>query len=140
MLRSALLYLSQSKRLRKFLETSPVGRKLSARFVAGLTLEAAVEAAKKIQTEGLLTTLDHLGENVTKLTEAAASRDECIRGLQVCRASAIEPNVSIKLSQFGIDLDESVCRENVRRLVEAAGQCGGFVRVDMESSEYTERT
>ncbi|MGH9719314.1 MAG: proline dehydrogenase family protein [Bryobacteraceae bacterium] len=140
MLRRVLLYFSQSERLRRFLETSPAGRQLSARFVAGLTLEAAVEAAKKIQVEELLTTLDHLGENVTTLEEAAASRDECIRALQACRAAGMEPNVSIKLSQFGIDLDEKTCRENLRRLVEAAVECAGFVRVDMESSAYTERT
>ena len=89
---------------------------------------------------GISVTLDHLGENVTSLEEAAASRDEYLRALDEIRAAGLDANVSIKLSQFGIDLDESVCRANVERLVERAASYGSFVRVDMESSAYTERT
>jgi proline dehydrogenase len=95
---------------------------------------------RKINKERILVTLDHLGESVTCLTEAAEARDVYIRTLNAIQENNICGNVSLKLTQFGLDLSEQQCRANVARLVEQAARRGNFVRVDMESSAYTERT
>jgi proline dehydrogenase len=121
-------------------ETSPSARRLSSRFVAGRHLDDALVACRKIRAEGITATLDYLGENVKSLDEAAACRDMYERMLQSMQAAGVEPNVSIKLTQFGLDLSESACAENVAALVKAAEAIGGFVRIDMESSQYTDRT
>ena len=122
------------------METSPIARRLSSRFVAGETLAEALSVARAVNREGISVTLDHLGENVTSLAEAAASRDEYIRALDAIGAAGLNANVSIKLTQFGIDVDEQACRENVAMLVSAAARHENFVRIDMESSAYTDRT
>src|SRR5215471_9235416 len=138
--REFFLFLSRQARLRRWMETSAVARRLSSRFVAGETLESALDTAQKRGTEGILVTLDHLGENVTSLPEASESLAEYVRALHAIHAAKLNANVSIKLTQFGMDLDEQVCRENVERLAKVAAECGNFVRLDMESSEYTDRT
>jgi proline dehydrogenase len=138
--RALLLFLSRQARLRRYLETSALARRLSTRFVAGDTLADALDAACRVNAAGISVTLDHLGENVTALDEAAASSDEYLRALGEIRAAGLDANVSIKLSQFGIDLDEAACRSNVERLVKCAAGHGAFVRIDMESSAYTDRT
>jgi proline dehydrogenase len=139
-LRRTLLYLSGQPALRKWMETSPVARGVSSRFVAGSTLDEALAACVKIKGEGIAATLDYLGENVHTLDEARACRDVYLRMLGALQAAGLEPNVSLKLTQFGLDLSASVCEENVGMLVERAAAVGGFVRIDMESSAYTDRT
>jgi proline dehydrogenase len=122
------------------METSPLARRMSSRFVPGTDLEQAIAVCGKLRTEGIAATLDYLGENVTSLAEASASRDMCLRMLGAMRAAGVEPNVSIKLTQFGLDFSTEACEENVAPLVEKASGIGGFVRIDMESSKYTSRT
>jgi len=139
-LRSTILYLSRQKALRNLVETSAIARRFSARFVAGSTLEEAIAGCAQVHREGIAATLDYLGENVKSLDEAAACRDMYLRMLNAMRDAGIEPNVSLKLSQVGLDLSEAACEENVAALVQAAAAIGGFVRIDMESSEYTDRT
>ena len=113
---------------------------MSARFVAGEDLAGALEAGRRINAQGIWLTLDRLGENVTSLEEAAESRDAYLRALnEICQAG-IQANVSIKLTQFGMDLSEEACRSNVEQLVRRAAEWNSFVRVDMESSAYTART
>lgn len=139
-LRRTILYLSRHKALRNWVETSPSARRLSSRFVAGNRLEDALDVCRRILADGITATLDYLGENVQSLQEAAACRDMYLRMLHAMQEAGVEPNVSIKLTQFGIDLSESACEENVAALVKAAAAIGGFVRIDMESSQYTDRT
>ncbi|HTQ52884.1 MAG TPA: proline dehydrogenase family protein [Bryobacteraceae bacterium] len=139
-MRTFFLFLSRQKHLRKFMETSRLARKLSARFVAGDNLPDALATCQRINAEGISVTLDHLGENVTSLAEAAASRDAYLKALGQIGLLGIDGNVSLKLTQFGMDLSLSECRANVEALVEQAARMGNFVRVDMESSEYTDRT
>ena len=139
-LRRTILYLSRHKALRNWVETSPSARRLSSRFVAGNGLEDALDVCRRIHADGITATLDYLGENVKSLDEAAACRDMYLRMLHAMQAAGVEPNVSLKLSQFGIDLSESACADNVAALVKAAAAIGGFVRIDMESSPYTDRT
>ena len=140
MLRRTLLYLSGHAGLRRWMETSPVARGLSSRFVAGSTLEEALAACRKIRSDGITATLDYLGENVHSIEEAVLCRDMYLRMLDALHAAGLEPNVSLKLTQFGLDLSESACEENVAALVERAASVNGFVRIDMESSQYTDRT
>jgi proline dehydrogenase len=122
------------------METSALARRSASRFVAGDTLADGLIAARRINSEGIALTLDHLGENVTSLAEAEASREVCLTALDEIARNQIDGNVSIKLSQFGIDISEEACRVNVGQLVSRARDRNGFVRVDMESSAYTQRT
>ena len=117
-----------------------MARRVSARFVAGEMLEEALAACRQLNREGAATTLDHLGESVTSLEEAAEARDVYLRTLRALCAGGIQGNVSIKLTQFGMDIGAADCRANVEQLVRLAAELGSFVRVDMESSEYTGRT
>jgi proline dehydrogenase len=139
-LRATLLYLSRHRGLRAWAEHSGIARRLSSRFIAGKTLSDALTVCRRIRDQGITATLDYLGENVTTLEEAAASRDMCIRALEALHGAGLEPNVSLKLTQFGVDLDPRACEANVSALVETAARIGGFVRIDMESSAYTDRT
>ena len=139
-MRSLLLFLSRQRHLRRWVETSRLAQRLSSRFVAGQRLEDALSVGQRINSEGITLTLDHLGESVTSLAEAAQARDVYLRALDAIHANGVQGNVSLKLTQFGLDLSPEACRENVARLVERAAALGTFVRVDMESSEYTDRT
>src|SRR5262245_36079347 len=122
------------------MESSRLARRLASRFIAGDSLEDALRVARKLKSEGITVTLDHLGESVTTVAEAARARDVYLDALNAMHASGLEPNVSIKLTQFGIDIDPAQCRTNVEQLVRRAAELSGFVRVDMESSQYTSRT
>src|SRR5215472_8396521 len=122
------------------METSRIAQRLSRRFVAGETLPDALAVARKINSEGISLTLDHLGENVTSLAEAEISRDVYSCALSHIHESGIDANVSLKLTQFGIDLSADACGANVEHVVRRAAELRNFVRVDMESSEYTDRT
>jgi proline dehydrogenase len=138
--RSFFLFLSRQKQLRNWMETSATARRLATRFVAGETLDDAIAVARKVNQEGITVTLDHLGESVVSRGEAAAARDVYLRTLDAIHAHGIQGNVSIKLTQFGLDLSYDECLANVDRLVAHARELDNFVRVDMESSEYTDRT
>jgi proline dehydrogenase len=122
------------------METSAMARRLAARFVAGDTFADGLEAGRRINRENIAVTFDRLGESVTSLAEAEASRDEYVRVLEEISDHHLDANVSIKLTQFGMDISEQACRANVEQLVQRARDRNGFVRIDMESSEYTERT
>jgi proline dehydrogenase len=138
--RSLFLFLSRQRQLRKWMETSRAARGLSSRFVAGTTLEQALTVCRSINQDGLTVTLDYLGENITSLAEAAGPREMYLRALHAIHDQQIDGNVSLKLSQFGMDLSEPKCRENVRVVVCLAAALHNFVRIDMESSGYTEAT
>jgi proline dehydrogenase len=122
------------------METSPIANRLTARFVAGPTLEAEVAVIQKLNAERIQATLDCLGENVTTLAEAEASRDAYLLGLAQIEAKKLDATVSIKLSQFGMDLSDDACLANVDALVARAKAIGSRVEIDMESSEYVDRT
>lgn len=122
------------------MEESPQALRLTSRFVAGLKIEDALQVTKRLNQAGLWTTLDYLGESVTKLEEAETARDVYLELLDQIRVQGLQANVSLKLTQFGLDLSEAACRENVAAVVRRARELDTFVRVDMESSAYTERT
>jgi proline dehydrogenase len=139
-MRSFLLLLSRQKRLRHWMETSKLARPLSARFIAGMTLEEALAAARSVNQQGMTVSLDHLGEDISSLGEAESFREIYLQGLREIDGKGIQGNVSLKLTQFGLDLSEEACLENVRKVVCEAARRKSFVRIDMESSAYTERT
>lgn len=138
--RSFFLFLSRRKHLRRWMETSPLAKRLATRFVAGETLDQALSVGRKLNSEGITVTLDHLGESVSTLQEAASARDVYLRTLSAIHESGIQGNVSLKLTQFGLDFSFEQCRANVEQLVRRAAELRSFVRIDMESSAYTDRT
>ena len=140
MIRGLFLYLSRQAALRRRMEAWAPSRKITRRFVAGETLEAALAVCERLQGEGVLSTLDHLGENVNTLDEAAASCDAYVGALQQIAARRLSSTIAIKLTQFGLDISPEACLGNVRRLEAEAKLAGSRVEIDMESSAYTERT
>ena len=140
MLRSLFISMSQNKGLRRFSESSALGRKLSSRFVAGMTVEAALEAAEHMNREGIVATLDSLGESVNDAEHARASAEIYHKLLDAIEARGLKANVSVKLTQVGMDLDPALAEQIVAEMVAHADRAGSFVRIDMEGSEYTEAT
>ncbi len=140
MLRSAFIALSQNKSLRAFSERSTVGRKLSHRFIAGMSVAEALAACEQVNREGIAVSLDSLGESVT--TEAAARRSADIyhQLLDAIQARKLNANVSVKLSQLGMDFDSALAERIAAEMVDHAARVPSFVRIDMEGSSYTEAT
>lgn len=139
-MRTALIALSRNKTLQNLIVRVPVSRKMARRFVAGETLEEAIEAVRQLNQQGMLATLDHLGENVASEAEAVAAADEYLIALDALAESGVDSNVSVKLTQMGLDLGDDFCFDNVRRIIDRAAELQNFVRIDMEGSDYTERT
>ena len=134
--------LSRSARLKRLASRYGMATpdSFARRFIAGETLEEAVVVARTLQSRGLLLTLDYLGESVATMDEASAATQEYVRLIDVIVASGIERNLSLKLTQLGIDIDRATCIDNLRRILEPAQRHGFFVRIDMENSPYTEIT
>jgi proline dehydrogenase len=139
-LRDAFLFLSKQKKLRRWMETSPLARGLTGRFVAGQTLQDVIRVCHKLQAERILATLDHLGENVSTAEESYQSRKVMEEALALIESSNLPATISIKLTQFGLDLSDELCLHNVEQLVSEAKRIGSRVEIDMESSAYTDRT
>lgn len=117
-----------------------LARKFASRFVAGETIDDAVSAARELAARGITASLDFLGESVNVESEAIAARDQYLQMLDRMARAGGEVNVSVKLTQMGLDIDEDLCFANMVRILDKARQLRGFVRIDMESSEYTQRT
>lgn len=139
-LRNALLYFSRSRAVRTLVTQAPVSKAVAARFVAGDRLSDLIMVARGLNARGLEVTADHLGENVTTEAEAAAAANDYLRLLDDIADSGVQSHVSLKLTQFGLDLGDELCAANLRRVAERAKAVGTFVRVDMESTAYTDRT
>ncbi len=117
-----------------------MARPLSARFIAGMTLAEALAAVRSVNQQGMTVSLDHLGEDITSLAEAEGFREIYLQTLNAIESGGVRGNVSLKLTQFGLDLSEQACWDNVRRVVCEAARLKSFVRIDMESTAYTDRT
>ena len=140
MLRSTLLWLSERNAIFELVKRNGLARQFASRFVAGEKLDEAIQAARALNEKGISTSLDLLGESVTDEKEAARSRDEVIEILDRIAATGVDANVSIKLTQMGLDLGDEICAANVSKVLERAREHDIFVRIDMEGSPYTERT
>lgn len=110
------------------------------RFIAGETVEEAIEAARAVETRGLAQTLDHLGESVANLTEADAATRDYLGVIDAIIRSGVGRNISLKLTQLGLDVDKASAVDNLRKILDRAGANGFFVRIDMENSPYTDVT
>ena len=110
------------------------------RFIAGETIEEAIDVSRDVQSQGLHLTLDYLGESVRTSEEAQAATREYVHLLDAIVASGIERNISLKLTQLGAGIDRATCVDNLRRILEPAGRHGFFVRIDMENSPWTQLT
>jgi proline dehydrogenase len=140
LMRHLFLYLSQQRKLRRWMETSPRARKLTERFIAGETLDEALAVCERLGTERISVALDYLGENVTSLEEARGSLKAYMETLDRIAQRGLDSDVSIKITQFGVDLSTEACLQNVRQLAARAKQIGSRVEIDMESTRYTDRT
>lgn len=140
LLRSTFIGLSRNARLRHFAEQSSLGRRMSSRFVAGFRIEDALVAANQLASQGLAVTLDSLGENVATPAQARQSAQVYHWLLDAIAGSQMNANVSLKLTQMGMDLGPDVAGSIVSALVDHAVQANSFVRVDMEGTEYTQAT
>jgi proline dehydrogenase len=139
-MRQGLLWLSERQGIFNFVRRNGVARKFASRFVAGETTETGVQAAVDLAGKGITSSLDLLGERVTAESEAIAARDQYLQMLDRMAAAKVEVNVSVKLTQMGLDIGEDLCAANMLRILDKAKALGGFVRLDMEGSDYTQRT
>lgn len=140
MFRAFFIALSESRMLRAVAERSAIGRRLSGRFVAGMSVEDALEATAATNARGMSVSVDNLGENVTNLEEARHSAQLYHDMVDALTARKLDANVSLKLTHMGLDIDESVSRTIVGEVVAHAARQQNFVRIDMEGSPYTQKT
>ena len=140
MLGPLLLQLSRSPLARRVVTDLGFARRAARRFVAGETLDEAVAAIRRLNASGFDATLDFLGENTLSEAEAAACAGEYVRLLDRIQAEKLRSHASVKLSQMGLDLGEEACLRNLKPVLERARAHGNFLRLDMESSAYTDRT
>lgn len=115
-------------------------RRVAHRYVAGETLEHALETVRALNAEGCMATLDMLGEDVSRTEETERTVDEYVKGLDGIAAHGLDSNVSVKLTALGLKVDPDHCRREFARIVEAARRHGNFVRIDMEDSSVTTET
>jgi proline dehydrogenase len=140
MLRSTLLYLSNQPRVFRFVRNNRLARAFARRFVAGETLDDAIAAVRALNAKGISASLDELGESVHNEAEATATRDHYLAILDRIAAEGLDANVSVKLTALGLDISRELCVSLMLDLLKRAKQHGNFVRIDMESTSYTEVT
>lgn len=139
-LRSSLIWLSHSKTARRFVTAMPLARRVASRFVAGSTRDDAIAVTKELNRAGFLVTLDFLGESVTSATEASAACAEIMALLDCIEENQLDANVSIKPTQLGLQLDESLAHANLLAITRHAATYGNFIRMDMEDSASVDAT
>ena len=138
--RSALIFLSHQERLKEFATRFKLFKKLTTRFIAGENINEAIAAIRDLNARGCSASFDHLNESVTSSAETEAEVREYLNVLARIDESGIDSNVSIKLTQFGLEIDPELAYRNARRVVEDAARRGNFVRIDMEGSNVTQAT
>lgn len=140
MLRSFLIYLSQAGWAQRMVTGWSFAWNVASRFIAGETTEQAIKVVQELNAKGINATLDHLGEHTSTAEEAAHSTDEILGILDAIDEAGVRAGVSIKLTQIGMGLDATVCRQNLRRILERAKEYKNFVRIDIEDTPYTDIT
>ncbi len=139
-MRALLLFLARQEGFKNFIMRFRFFRKTAWRFVAGETLDHAVGTVRELNRQKIRCSLDLLGENTRSREDAENATREVLTILDRIRAERIDCNVSVKLTQLGLALDQEFCFENLTRIVGHARALGNFVRVDMEDSPYTQST
>lgn len=139
-LRALLLFLAHREGFKNFILRFKIFQKAAWRFVAGETLDDAIRVVRDANRLRMRGTLDLLGENTRSRADAINAVREVFTMLDRIRDEKVDCNVSVKLTQLGLDLDADFCRSNLEEIVRRARACESFVRVDMEDSIYTQRT
>ena len=139
-IKSALLYLSTSEGLKNFLTRFKSFNNVTRRFVAGENLADATQAIRELNRKRITGSFDHLGESITSEIEAREEVKEYLKVLGSISENQLDSNVSVKLSQLGLEIDADLCFDNTRGIVEAAASYRNFVRIDMEDSTKTDST
>lgn len=140
MLRKTLLYLSHQPQIFRFVRNNGLAKRFASRFVAGETIASACDAVVALNAKGITASLDLLGESVGNEAEARETARQYLELLDTMQQRGLEVNVSVKLTALGQDISDALCEENIRAILTRARQYGGFVRLDMEGSDYTQRT
>jgi proline dehydrogenase len=140
MLRGALLYLSDQQHIFRFVRNNKLAKSFAERFVAGETLESALSAAARLNARGITASLDLLGESVHNEAEAHAAGQAYVNMLDRIHERKADANVSVKLTAMGLNISEDLCVAIMHKILQRAREYRTFVRIDMESSEYTQRT
>lgn len=138
--RKAILGVADIPQVKRLFESNSQARALVGRFVAGDTVEEAIAVASGFKEQGITVTLDLLGENVNSEESASMAVISFADVLHQAKEAGVDPNVSVKLTLLGMDLGDDVAKANLKRILDVAREVNGFVRVDMEGSDYTERT
>ena len=140
MLRSILIYLSKVAWVQRWITSWKFAWRAASRFVAGNTIDDAIGVVKDLNARGINATLDHLGESTTTPEEAVKATNDILELLDRLNKVEVRANVSVKLTQIGLALDEGLCAQNLERILAHARQYDNFVRIDMEDSPYTTQT
>jgi proline dehydrogenase len=140
MLRAFFISLSKATWAQRWITRWGFAWRAASRFIAGENGEEAIQAIRQLNESGILATLDHLGENTSSAAEARKSTDEILQVLDQIHISGVRSNVSIKLSQIGLLLDDELCQQNLARILQKAQLTNNFVRIDMEDSSLTAKT
>jgi proline dehydrogenase len=140
MLRSFFIYLSKASWAQKLVTNWSFAWKAASRFIAGERIEDAIRAIRELNAKGINATLDHLGEHTSTAEEANKATDDILTVLNEIDKAGVRANVSIKLTQIGMGLDEETCQQNLVRILELAKKQNNFVRVDIEDTPYTDVT
>jgi len=140
-LREPVLWLTGQGWFRSVIAEHSIGRKVALRFVAGESLDASMQVARDLNRQRIATMLDHLGENVTSKEQAGAAADNYLQALRrVHQADELDANISVKLTQLGLDLSYDLALENAERVLQEATSRRTLVMIDMESHEYVDAT
>jgi proline dehydrogenase len=140
MLRSLLITLSHSEAMRRFVTQFGPARRTARRFIAGETLDEAIAVVRELNAQGILATLDHLGENVATQEDAQRAAQEYQGLLQRIAAESVQSTISVKLTHVGLDFGQDFCCDTMRPIIQTAESLGNTVEIDIEGSEYTQRT
>jgi proline dehydrogenase len=140
MLRSFLIYLSQAAWAQKLVTSWSIAWRVASRFVAGVTVGEAIRVIRELNENCINATLDQLGEHTSTIEEADKATNDILRLLEEINKAGVRANVSIKLTQIGMGLDEEICRQNLVRILEQVKKYGTFLRLDMEDTPYTDTT
>ncbi len=140
MLRAVLIILSQTNWVKELISHWKFAWKTASRFVAGEELPDAIRAIKRLNNEGIFATVDHLGEHTSNVDFAKKATQDILKIIDTIDRSDVKANVSIKLTQIGLNIDEDLCADNLLEIVDFANQKHNFVRIDMEDSTCLEAT
>lgn len=139
LMRSLFLRLATNKTAERFVKSNPISQKMTARFVAGETLQNAIEAVKALNSNGIAATIDLLGESVLDRTDVESTVSIYLQLIKGVRENSLKTTLSVKLTALGLDIDSDLCKQSMIRLLDAASP-EVFIQIDMEGTPHTERT